>query len=113
MAEDEKTTTDHPPLDVPSSDRFVFTNIFSMAFGDNDVILNFAIDDRAGGGRRISPQASVCMTPRSAKILAHTLAATIKRFEEANGPISMPAGKLEKLQESIDAQRQKSKKQET
>ncbi len=105
--------TEAPPEIVGSADHYIYTNIFSMAFGDNDVILHFAIDDKSGDRRRITPQASVCMTPRAAKILAHSLAATIKRVEETTGPIPMPAGKLEKLEESLNLQfKQLKKKQE-
>ena len=81
-----------------------FTNVFAMAFGDNDVQLDFGIERPSGDSKVTKPQVSVVMTPRSAKILAHALLQTIEHFEAQTGtPISMPAGKLEQIRDRLRA----------
>src|SRR4051812_45917036 len=69
----------------------VYTNVFSLAFGDNDVTLDLGFERRKHSGEKtVEQQVTVVLTPRSAKILAHALATTIEAFEQKRGPIEVP-----------------------
>ena len=111
MAEEKNepvATSSDESLEVfPRDTNYLFTNIFTMTFGDNDVIIHFGVDDRGGGsgggGRRVFPQASLVMTPRSAKILAGTLTRVVAHFEEHNAPISIPPGRFEAVEKKLAA----------
>ncbi len=80
-----------------------FSNIFQMRFGDNDVLLEFGVDmNPEQPGQLVELNARVAMTPRSAKILAYTLTKTIESFEQRVGPISLPPGKTEAIDKSLE-----------
>ena len=97
------TSSDETIEVVPKDNNYVFTNIFTMTFGDNDVIIHFGVEDRGGGSRRVYPQVSLVMTPRSAKILAGTLTRIIAHFEEHNAPIPLPPGRLDSVEKKLAA----------
>jgi hypothetical protein len=85
--------------------RLVYSNTFGIMFGDNDVRLTISVDqDLQKPGTEVLEQLAVIMTPRTAKILAHTLSAVVANFEAVNGPISLPQDRLEKLDAALQEQ---------
>ena len=97
MSTDEKVSGSPGP--------YVFANAFQLTFGDNDVTIQFGIERKGPNvppGAQI-PQINVIMTPRSTKILAHILMATIQRFEKDIGPIPVAPGQLESLTQLVQS----------
>lgn len=83
--------------------RIIYANTFALRVNDVEAALTFGIDGGAGPNS-ILAEASVYMTPRSLKILSHTLNHVIQNFENKNGPISVPVGKLERIEKNIQEQ---------
>ncbi len=83
--------------------RHIFSNVFSMQFGDNDVRITFGHQaDLADLAKGFIEEVSVFMTPRTAKVMMVSLKTTIERFEQASGaPISLPPERMEEIEKSI------------
>ena len=83
--------------------RNVFSNIFTMQFGDNDVRITFGhVLDSTAPVKVMIEEVSVFMTPRSAKMMMLALKNTIERFEQVAGtPIQLPPGKLEETENAL------------
>src|SRR4051812_9713095 len=105
MSMPESAEAQNPELRVSRSPEYrtLFTNIFGMVFGDNDVQIVFGLNPDPGRPQIVEEQSRIIMTPRSAKLLAHTLSETIKKFEKENGEIVVPGDKLEALTDAITA----------
>ncbi len=84
--------------------RVLYANAVGVVGSDNDFQLRFAIDvDPSSPGSDMSEQAYVVITPKTAKILAHVLMATVGHVEERAGEIVLQDGKLEAILASLHA----------
>jgi Protein of unknown function (DUF3467) len=82
--------------------RIIFANLFTIRFGDNDVLVKFAMEEDASDLDAPNiEEVGVVMTPRSAKLFAHALTEAINAFEAALGSIQVPQSKLDGITESI------------
>jgi hypothetical protein len=82
--------------------RIIFANSFELVITDNEFSLGLCVGGETLGqpGSRYR-EATVMLTPRSAKVLATLLQGSIERFEQESGPIMLAEGKLENIQQSI------------
>jgi hypothetical protein len=100
---------EHEPVQTVSRSsqwRVIFSNIIGITFSD-EFRLHFGFDqDLSQPGRDVLEEATVVMSPRSAKFLSHTLGAAVSRYEEINGPIT---GVDESIRKFEAAQRPKDK----
>jgi hypothetical protein len=101
-----------PQKIIKSNDwRVVYANTFGLVFGDNDVRITLALDqDPQKPGTELLEQVAVMMTPRTAKILAHTLSFVIANYEVAHGVISMPQEIIDKLNAGLQQHNETNKK---
>jgi hypothetical protein len=91
--------------------RLVYSNTFGLVFGDNDVRITIGVDqDPLKSGTDILEQMAVVMTPRTAKLLVHTLSAVIANYEAVNGPIGLPQDRLEKVDLDLKQQNEANQK---
>ncbi|MBW4034622.1 MAG: hypothetical protein HIU90_04040 [Proteobacteria bacterium] len=87
--------------------NYLYANAFGVNLNENEVLLTFGMDrnqiEKIPG---MLEQARIIMTPRSFKILAHTLMATLKRVEADLGEIVVPPGQIEGLENLVHKARQ-------
>ncbi|HET9146830.1 MAG TPA: DUF3467 domain-containing protein [Acetobacteraceae bacterium] len=96
------------PENIRTADlRYLYANAFGVNLNENEVLLSFGMDrnqiEKIPG---MMEQTCIVMTPRSFKILAHTLMTTLKRVESDLGEIAVPPGQIEGLESLVHNARQ-------
>jgi hypothetical protein len=105
-------STDQTTRSTRSSNwRIIYTNIFGIGFGDNDVRLMCGFDmDIGKPGAEVLEEATIVMTPRSAKMLSYTLDRILELHESTFGQIPLDPARVARVDEMLG---QRGKKDET
>jgi hypothetical protein len=92
--------------------RVVYCNIMGIGWGEGEARLIIGFDeDLSKPGSKVREELTVVMPHRAAKLLVHTLGAIVANFEAANGPIPIPAERLNEIQGAIKEQFDRGKQQ--
>ncbi len=74
--------------------RYVYANAFSVRLGDNDVTLTAGMLEPGDPREDILAEVAIVMTPKTLKIMLHSLGVALKAFESQTGEIPVPPEKL-------------------
>ncbi len=102
MSASETTTPKKPVLPhVRSKEhRVVFTNMFTLSAGDNEVSMTCSVENQ---GAAVGPEqahldeVTIVMTPRTLKIMSISLSNAISYLESRKGPIPLEPSKIEEI----------------
>ena len=82
-----------------------YCNILGIGWAESEARLSIAFDeDISKPGAKVREELVVVMPHRAAKMLAQSLSWIISNYEANNGPIPVPADKMQEIEVEIKAQ---------